>query len=253
MEINAESFWVQKAGCSAAEYEDAFWPEGLVRASQESFRFAIADGATDSSFSGIWARLLVKAFVECSEGADDIARILAETQPQWEQQVGQRELPWYAAEKAQAGAFSSLLGLTIRDHADTGRSEWQAFAVGDSCLVQVRNEKAIVKFPMEHSSRFDSMPFLLASNSSYNTKVRENVAIAQGDIHPDDSFYLMTDALACWFMAADEQERAPWLALRDLNTRDHPESFADMIDRLRSHRELKNDDCTLIRIDIFKA
>jgi hypothetical protein len=250
VEINAESFWLQKAGCSAAEYEDAFCPEGVTRSSQQSFRFAVADGATDSSFSGIWARLLVKEFVEGPHEPEDIEQLLASTQPRWEQQVGQRQLPWYAEEKAQAGAFSSLLGLTIRE-TDEGRSEWQAIAVGDSCLVQVRNEKAIVKFPIEHSSRFDSMPFLLATTSSFNSRVRDNLVIASGDIRPDDAMYLMTDALACWFMAADERGQAPWLALRDLNTGDQRESFVEMVDRLRTQHELRNDDCTLIRIDIF--
>lgn len=250
MEINAESFWLQKAGCSAAEYEDAFYPEGVTRSSQQTFRFAVADGATDSSFSGIWARLLAKAFVEGPYEPEQIEQLLADTRPRWEQQVGQRQLPWYAEQKAQAGAFSSLLGLMIRE-TDAGRSEWQAIAVGDSCLVQVRNEKAIVKFPIEHSSRFDSMPFLLATTSSLNSKVRENLAVARGDIQPDDAMYLMTDALACWFMATDERGRTPWLALRDLNTGDQRESFVEMIDRLRTQRELRNDDCTLTRIDIF--
>ena len=250
MEINVESFWLQKAGCSAAEYEDAFYPEGITRSSKRAFRFAIADGATDSSFSGVWARLLVKAFVDGFNEPDDIEQLLIETRPRWEEQVGQRQLSWYAEEKAQAGAFSSLLGLTIRE-TDAGRREWQAIAIGDSCLVQVRNEKAIIKFPIEHSSLFDSMPFLLATTSSFNSKVRENLNTAHGDIQSDDTMYLMTDALACWFMATDEQGLAPWLALRDLHTRDERESFANMIDRLRAQHDLRNDDCTLMRIDIF--
>ncbi len=250
MKINAEFFWLPKAGCSETDYEDAFYPRELVQPAQRSFRCAVADGATDSSFSGLWARLLVEAFVKTCDEPSDLERILAEIQPLWECQVGQRSLPWYAEEKVQAGAFSSLLGLTLSERVDAGCCEWQALAVGDACLVQVRDEQVIVKFPIEHSSRFNTMPFLVASNPSYNAKLRENLVSRHGGIQPDDTFYLMTDALACWFMTADEQGCAPWRALRNLTTTSQRESFAELVDSLRARRELKNDDCTLIRIDI---
>lgn len=247
MNFNVETFWLPKEGCSAAEYEDAFDLSDITRSSQLPLRFAVADGATDSSFSGIWARLLAKAFVERSHESDDIEQILARVQPQWEQEVGQRPLPWYAEEKVRAGAFSALLGLTIAENVGTGRSEWRAMAVGDSCLVQVRSEKAIVKFPIDHSSGFNAMPFLLATTASFNSKLREHLAFADGEIQPDDTLYLMTDALACWFMAADEQGLAPWVALQNLSTRDQ---FAEMIKGFRSRHEMRNDDCTLMRIAI---
>lgn len=251
MKINAEFFWLPKANCSAAEYEDAFYPRELVQPAQRSFRCAVADGATDSSFSGLWACLLVEAFVNAHDEVGDLERILAETQPLWELQVGARQLPWYAEEKAQEGAFSSLLGLTLRDRVDAGCGDWQALAVGDSCLVQVRNDQVIVKFPIKHSSRFDTMPYLLASKPSYNTKLRENLVSSHGDIQPDDTFYLMTDAFACWFMMADEQGLAPWVELRNLSTIDQ-RGFAELVDRLRARRELRNDDSTLIRLDIYE-
>lgn len=251
MEIHAEAFWVQKAGSSVSEYEDAFYPSGLADAPQSCSRVAIADGATDSSFSGIWARLLVKAFVERGVGTDDIDAILSEVQPEWGEEVGRRKLPWYAQEKAQLGAFSSLLGFTIRHEPEIGgRGRWQAVAVGDSCLVQVRNERVTVRFPLDHSSSFNSAPFLVPSNPRLNASVRDNVAEVHGEVRLDDSFYLMTDALACWFMSEAEQNRRPWQALRDLNTQEQLESFSEMVDRLRGTHELKNDDCTLLRIDI---
>ena len=259
MKINAESFRIPKAGCTEAEYEDACSPVERVETAHQFFRFAIADGATDSSFSGIWARLLVKAFAEHSDlhpeenFTQTIHQIVNETRPKWQRDVGQRELPWYAAEKAESGAFSSLLGLTIRDQVDQVFGEWQAVAVGDSCLVQVRKNEVIANFPIDHSSRFNLMPFLIASNSSYDTKCQEHIKVRKGDIQVDDSFYLMTDALACWFMTEHEKGNAPWERLRDLGTSDHQESFRQMIENLRADRSLKNDDCTLMRIEIVEA
>ncbi len=252
MDTNAEAFWIQKAGSSADEYEDAFFPDVLATTPQPCSRVAVADGATESSFSGIWARLLVKGFVDHGSGDDDIDALLAEVQPQWAERVGHRELPWYAEEKAQAGAFSSLLGLTLRGGFGTEEPlRWRAAAVGDSCLIQVRGESVITRFPLEHSSQFDSAPLLLPSRPIHNASVRERVLTAHGHAQCDDSFYLMTDALARWFMSEDESAKRPWQVLRDLNTQDQRESFVEMIERLRAVHEIKNDDCTLVRLDIF--
>lgn len=251
VEINEEVFWVQKAGSSIAEYEDAFSPEGPTRASAESFRFAIADGATESSFSGVWARMLVASFVESNDGMN-VPNLLANARPRWAAEVGQKELPWYAAAKIQGGAFASFLSLHLRHSRDGRRhSEWRAQAVGDSCLVLVRDEGVVCRFPLEHSSAFGSAPYLLSSSPDGSAALDEHLCIAEGMCEPGDALYLMTDALACWFMAEDEAGRAPWRVLRDLNTEDQAESFDEMIARLRGEGTLKNDDSTLMRIDVF--
>jgi hypothetical protein len=92
---------------------------------------------------------------------------------------------------------------------------------------------------------------LLSSSPDGSEDLGEHLRIAEGICEPSDALYLMTDALACWFMAEDEAGRAPWRVLRDLNTEDQAESFDEMISRLRSEGTLKNDDSTLMRIDVF--
>lgn len=251
MEIIEEVFWVQKAGSTVAEYEDAFSPEGRTSAIAESFRFAIADGATESSFSGVWARILVSSFVE-SNDAMDVLSLLASARPRWAAEVGQKELPWYAAAKVQGGAFASFLSLHLRHGRDgRERSAWRAQAVGDSCLVQVRGEGIVCRFPLEHSSAFSSSPFLLSSSPDGSEAIEEHLRIAEGTCEQGDVLYLMTDALACWFMAEDEAGRAPWRVLRDLNTKDQAETFEELIARLRGKGTLKNDDTTLMLITVF--
>ena len=60
MQILVEGFWLPKAGNTEDEYEDALSPKKTQGKLERKFpRFAVADGATESSFSGLWAQLLV--------------------------------------------------------------------------------------------------------------------------------------------------------------------------------------------------
>ncbi len=61
----------------------------------------------------------------------------------------------------------------------------------------------------------------------------------------------MTDALAAWFLAQAEQGERPWSIIRDLDTCDQANEFADVVSDLRTSRLLRNDDVTLIRIDVL--
>ena len=57
------------------------------------------------------------------------------------------------------------------------------------------------------------------------------------------------DALARWALREDEEGRNPWIVLRDHATRDVP-VFGAWVAALRKDRELRNDDVTLLRIDL---
>ena len=63
--------WLPKDGNGPEEYEDAF------RSLPEQGRFAVADGATETSFSGIWAAALVAAFAQAPPAAGADATELA--------------------------------------------------------------------------------------------------------------------------------------------------------------------------------
>ncbi len=247
MDIIEEVFWVQKAGSSSSEYEDAFCPNVSIQETGDHFRFAIADGATESSFAGLWARILVASFV--SSRNNGVRSILDAGRQQWAREVGGRTLPWYAAAKLEKGAFSSFLGLTLCSRQELEYVVWTAEAVGDSCLFQVRNDRVLVRFPLESAVEFGSSPFLLSSVGE-DDDVGGHVRRASGDCHEGDTFYLMTDALACWFMTEEEAGRFPWYIFRDLKTESQIETFSELIERLRKEGVLKNDDTTLMRIEI---
>lgn len=250
MDVLAEAFSLPKAGNTPEEYEDAFWPRKSIDRSVPKFRCAIADGATATSFSGLWARTLVRAYCRGHlSGGKTLLKRLASLQQQWKAAVGQKPLPWYAEEKLRQGAFSSLLGLTIRGEQGAEQLQWDALAVGDSCLFQIRKDKVITKFPLTCSDQFTDRPALLSSNPMSNDRLADHIHPASGQWHEGDAFYLMTDAIACWFLRAIERGDAPWTMIPDLGTEDSL-NLKEWIACLREEGRLSNDDVTILRVDL---
>ena len=138
MHVEQDVFYLQKAGNSPDEYEDAFWLPHDAHKQRTVYRYAIADGATETSFSGLWARLLVEAHGEGKIGIVSDQQILEPLQQRWTAVVCERPLPWYAEEKAQQGAFAAFLGLRLTCPGRRSPGRWRAMAMGDSCLFQLR-------------------------------------------------------------------------------------------------------------------
>jgi hypothetical protein len=251
MRLFCEALWAPKAGNAEEEYEDAYWPKPRLSGEiQHRFCVAVADGATDSSFSGIWAKKLVRAYCKGSLDLAHLDSTLPPLQQQWDSIVRRKKLPWYAEEKARDGAFSTLLGLALQDEDERERcGSWNATAVGDSCLAHVRGNDLLSTFPISDSAAFGNSPLLISSNAASNKQLQQNIHNADGTWDVGDTFYLMTDAIAAWFFRESEAGHSPWMALRDLET-DVSLSFRPWIDGLRKTKAIRNDDITLYRIEI---
>ena len=228
-----------KNGNTEAENDDSF------SSAKDKSRFAVADGATEASFSREWAKQLVRAFTTKRLSIPIALDELKPLQSRWDKFVHRHPLPWYAEEKASSGAFAAFVGLEFLEE-----KKWRATAAGDSCLVQVRGNEIIKAFPLADSASFGNRPNLLSSVSSANGNSPELVMHCDGSWGCEDVFFLMTDALACWFFKELEQGNKPWNLLRDLETQDGV-PFQKFIDDLRSEQRMKNDDVTLVRIDIL--
>jgi Protein phosphatase 2C len=245
---------VQKAGNEPEEFEDAFFPRRVVDgAAAAGARFAVADGATESSFARLWASILVRLHGRVGLTADTLPGALPRWQGYWLGRVGRRALPWYAEEKVRQGAFTAFAGLTIGGPVggDRRRIRWEAVAVGDSCLVQVRDDAVLAVFPLTSSAELNDRPVLISSNPVANARLEDHIRRTDGDCRADDAFYLMTDALAGWFLRALEDGERPWHVLRDLSTEDEAAPFGPWIDELRSTRRIRNDDVTLLRVTLL--
>ena len=240
MQIHFKAFWLQKGGNAGDEYEDAFAPALSLKDSEsgsyDQFRCAVADGATETSFSGLWAKILVDAFVD-----QRLTRIEMETlktlSAHWKETIAARTarkpLPWYAVEKLEKGAFSSLMGLAV--HAD---GSWRAHCVGDSCLFHVRPKQAIRAFPYHTPDEFNNHPALLSTDATNMVDAK----VARGRWRDGDYFLLMTDALAHFFLS--QRKMRGQIAADALDQ----QAFEALIQTARGDRICRNDDVTLIKI-----
>jgi hypothetical protein len=247
MKIYVDVFFTQKAGNSKAEYEDAFWPRSMQNHIHgDRVRIAAADGATDSVFSGLWARLLVRDYGKRRMDPGNLPEHLARLERVWRRVIRRRPLPWYAEQKVEAGAHAAFVGLELTEATEPGQGRWSALACGDSCFFQLRNGEIATAFPLSRSTEFSNGPVLLCSKVTHHDH-NQGIETVTGTWIDGDSFYLMTDALAAWFLSRCEEGMVPLQALRDVTLKKDP-PFEDWIARLRERREIKNDDCTLVSI-----
>jgi hypothetical protein len=92
---------------------------------------------------------------------------------------------------------------------------------------------------------------LLSSHPARNNGIAERFQFAEGEAVAGDRFYLMTDALAVWFLRTYEEGGAPWQELDALRRAGKgSRAFAEWIDVQRAAHNLTNDDVTLIRLEV---
>ena len=253
MHVNARAFWAPKAGNRVEEYEDAFWPVRGMNRTGTRFRFAVADGATETSFSALWAQQLVRSYGAGSLRHGQFDAALRQEQARWRGAVSSKPLPWYAEAKVLDGAYAALLGLELHGH-ETGTMTWQALAVGDCCLMHVRGDALLASFPATDAGFFTSRPYLLSSNPASNNPglnggLTEQLRHTGGACQPGDRFFLMTDALAHWFLHSAATGKAPWRTCRAV-TQGGARRFGALVDELRSRHGLRNDDVTLLVVEL---
>jgi len=251
LHIEYVAFSVPKRGNREQENEDAFWPPPcLLRTYTESgFRCAVADGATTAAFSGEWAQQLVRAFGEGKLGNvsdEHLTGLRAEWNGRFRNVAN---LPWYLEEKIFQGGFAALLGLDIRPPLGKTRlGRWRAVAVGDCCLFSVRRDAIRVRFPYTASSQFSDHPYLITTNASPDTPLDHQRQTWSDIWREHDTFFLMSDALAAWFMQGIRQGQKPW---RRLNPAlEEPAAFERLVATLRKENEMKNDDVTVVRVTV---
>jgi hypothetical protein len=230
-----EAFCCPKEGNATEEYEDAWCARRLAAADRH--RVAIADGATESSFSRLWAGLLVERWARDDATGPEFFDRLEGVRRLWRLRVGRRSLPWYAA--------AAFLGLEL----DAATRAWRAIAVGDCCIFQldcVRPEMRLVHaFPMTRSAEFGSGPYLVGSDLAGNLDIRTHIRTSSGALRDGDVLLAATDALSAWLLWREEEGRPVW---KWLTAGFNGQSwFAALADKARGDG-VRNDDMTLVRI-----
>ncbi|NBC87818.1 MAG: hypothetical protein GVY25_16675 [Bacteroidetes bacterium] len=219
---------IPKQGSTSDENEDAF----AVHTDTFPIGVAVADGATESAYSRLWASCLTRRMVEVNDLTETSwATSVDAARKDWSAILADdpTPVPWYVEEKRREGAFATCLALML--HAD---GAYSASSVGDCMLIQERAGERHT-WPVDDPDAFSHRPDLLNSRSS---KASPNPEMHHGTWRRGDVFILATDAVAAWLLDASP----------DLP--DDPGPLRARVAAARENGVLRNDDATLVRIQV---
>ena len=254
MRCIVSSFWLPRDGSPVEHYEDAYFPKRTGTRTTPRLRLAVADGASESMLSGLWAQTLVRTW--CRSRRRGMADVMASAMSGWDatlvayrrgREAEQRPIEWFEQPGLDRGAHATLLGVEL-SRPPGGEGRWSAVSLGDSCLFQVRDDQLITAFPLADAAAFCNTPKLVPSHARHLGRVVAHLDRAEGTWRPGDVLFLATDALAAWFLSGAAEGTAPWRALAGIGC-DDSAAFADWAAGQRAAGDLRNDDLTLVRVE----
>ncbi|MBK6781757.1 MAG: hypothetical protein IPG75_19790 [Gemmatimonadetes bacterium] len=246
--LQSRAFSLPKRGNSEQENEDAY------RRNDSLGRYALSDGATEGRFHA-WAIQLVERYEFLPLEDLSVEHVLGWL-PKFSVPSGGdshseeiRDIPWFWDRAEERGSFATFLGLRIiEDPSD--ELKWEAVAIGDSCLFQVSADKLASSFPLNWDHDFSDSPFLISTVKSKNYGIDKALSAGTGSLVSGDHLILATDALAAWVCA--RARSGEWSAKRLLEVSTELE-FTRFIDHERDEKRIRNDDCTLVVIEVLPA
>ena len=235
---------IQKLGNSENENEDAGYPDGNLIINDQTLSCAIADGATQTIFSRLWARLLVQTIQDFypTKNLDKLQRIINDASFKWQQEVKTKNLAWYQEEKVLLGASSTLTWLRITP------KECRVFAIGDSNIFIFRNGGYKFTLPIKESIAFSNRPYLISSINKNNEVLNKYSRFRCWDWENGDEIIIATDALSCYLMKQLEDNYDLLEQIEKICG-----DFSSEISKLRIEKKLKNDDTSIIHIKLFRS
>lgn len=239
--MKIDTYYSPKIGNSADEYEDAF------AINPGRGKIAVADGASDSIFSGLWARSLVNSYVDSdlSVSQDDfIEKLVSTARVKWHTDIQWDKLRLFVRNKALGGSFSTL----ILAESVTGSSfnRVKVLSVGDSCIL-MKNDDSLHSFPLESYEDFNISPKLIWSGygSPFSTEYkwsRPAYKVQEFDLESGDTVVIATDAVSKWLLQYFPQS---WDELEI-----HHSDLRAYLTGEVTEKRMRNDDLTLVRLTI---
>jgi len=250
-------FHLAKAGSSDTEWEDGAGADPGDPATGRDARCIVVDGATEAYDSIRWFGLLVDAFLgldagerpALTDGAMD--QWFGLVQERWQQGAPRSFATFFEERKfREDGSFATLLGCEIQG-LDGRRPGWSAVALGDTVLFHVRHGQVVTQFPALAAEDFGLDPDGVFTDPSARGRMRSRLQRATGWLAVGDLLYLATDAFAQWMVHANSAHSGQlWPMLAGLG---HPEEFRRLVSDERRARGMKNDDVTLMRVEITES
>lgn len=219
---------------------------------------AIADGASQSFYPNLWAKLLVDNFCKNPNiNEKNWETWLRDIQSDWLSIVTEKvdllrdrkTSSWVTNQNrlnSREPATSTFVGLNFELLTD----QLKVSIVGDSCLFILENDKLEKTYLLNCSDDFSDRPRYLASYRKDNDfspdfltiGIEENIAIES-----DSSLYfiLATDALSEYIFNSREQNIDIFKSLLKVSSKEEFESFVSQA-RTQKNPRLKNDDISLV-------
>jgi serine/threonine protein phosphatase PrpC len=210
--------------------------------------FAIADGASQSFYPSIWAKLLVDNFCQNPDiDRENWKDWLKPIQEKWlldieervEKAKAENKPTWvesYNGLNARRSATSTFIGLQFT------KDRVKVSIIGDSCLF-ILNKKQLEKaYLLESSIDFNDRPEYLAS---YDKDNHFEPKVFYRDLQDDIYLILATDALSEYIFKGEEHKESIFPAILNISEEQHFQDFVESA-RNRDSIKMKNDDVALI-------
>lgn len=213
---------------------------------------ALADGMSQSYQQKIWASLLTDSYTSNPEFVPNKASV-EELSTQWHEQVKKyiedltvNHAPQYLiimnqnalAMKKSAGA--TFLGIRFAGN------QWNGDVLGDSCLIEIENNKILRILTSQQGDEFDNHPDYFDSDSSKDGK--GTPLQISGKITEQTSIILVSDPFSD-FLNEKKKEGKEEIFLNELLQVSNHDEFEALVDKWRKEYGMHNDDSTLIIIE----
>ena len=212
----------------------------------EHNKFAISDGVSKSFFPKIWSDILVNKYVNQKDWKDN-NEFIVESQKEWQSKideiVNQPETKWFTKSQynRKDPALATLVGLQFLE----SDQKWIAQALGDSFLFFIPKGSTEIEIKLSTKPEpivFDNFPDYLSSIGSSHKGEKKSI---KGEKIKEGTFYLMTDALAEWFLLNTEQAKQ---TLDNIKTQ---EQYLETIANERNANRLNDDDSAILILELF--
>ncbi len=235
------SIRIAKHGNAIAECEDA------VAIDPRRGVLAVADGASSSFGSGIWADTLAKQFVKTPPkplSVGSFSEWLGAARTASPEAVGgASDDPngWWSEQGVRHGAFSTVVGAAIMS--DGGSRVATVMCLGDSCAFVLTGPtgKRVVRrsLPYEDSEQFGSHPALLGSmaDRQHDEPTWTTIPTAPGDL-----LVLASDAVSEWLLGDPKRFQ--------LLDGSEPDAIASRLITERTDGRMVNDDLTVAVLEL---
>jgi hypothetical protein len=251
--LNALTVVFQRAkdGSSPREWEDGAGFDPGDPAAARRPRALLLDGATDAFDAIRWVGLLVDSFLGSGDVRPTLDRAgivawFAQAQREWVDRAPAGFASVFEERKfAEQGSFATLLGCDL--DLDGATPTWSAVALGDAVLFHLRDGRLIDTFPPMAAGDFGIDPAGISTQPSQLERMSDGLLFGRGAVSAGDRLLLCTDALAAWALESAAAGTPQWSRLAAIS---HPVVFDDLVRRELAGRRLKNDDVTLMRIEL---